>query len=582
MEVTMINIFHPGIILIIIGFLAAAVPVRLRKILLTVGPGAVFFFTLFIPADANISFTVFNKYTFYLLEVTPENRTFLFIFTLIAFIGGIYAAHNRSRLEAFASMSYAGATIGATVSGDWGTLIFFWELMAVTSLFLIWANRSDISRKAGFRYLLAHMFGGNILLFGIIIKISQGNSLISSLSEGPRDLAFWLILLGMAINAAIVPLHFWVPDAYPCGTITGTVFLASFTTKLAVLCMIRVFAGTEFLIWFGVAMILYGALFALIENNFRRLLSYHIISQLGFMIADIGIGSELALNASTALAFSNIIYKALLFMCAGAIIYATGITKINQLGGLARKLPAVCVFFFIAALSIAGFPGLAGFTCKSLSVVAAEHAGLEAVVLLMKIGSIGTVLSICFKMGYFLFFGKPKTALEIRKPPANMYTAMGITSGLCILYGIAPLLIYRMLPYAMDYHPYSPAHILEYIQLLTVAAIPFLMFLKNMLPHTALSLDTDWFLRKPLAASVSAVSSLCCIIQDFFGSIGRKIYDSFTSLCSRSFNTGKDNKSRLSESDGPSHLKIGEGMIGILLTMIVVFFLLIFKTNLFR
>ena len=129
-----------------------------------------------------------------------------------------------------------------------------------------------------------------------------------------------------------MPLHAWLVDAYPEGTVTGSVFLSSFTTKVAVYCLIRIFAGTDFLIWFGVLMALYGACYAIMENDMRRLLSYHIVSQVGFMVAGVGLGTAMALNGATAHAFSHILYKSLLFMCAGAIIYATGIRKINQLG----------------------------------------------------------------------------------------------------------------------------------------------------------------------------------------------------------------------------------------------------------
>ena len=335
---TMSNL-HPGFILIAVGLIALFVPKSLRRPVLAAGPllglGAV----LTLAPGTNATLPFINGITLHYLHVDALSWIFALIFCMMAAIGGIYACHNSNRMEAFCSMTYAGSALGVTLAQDWLTLIFFSELMAATSLFLIWCKKTPASRQAGYRYLLVHMFGGNLLLAGIFLKVSAGDYLVMPLAQGPWDTAFWLICLGISINAAVVPLHAWLVDAYPEGTVTGSVFLSSFTTKVAVYCLIRIFAGTDFLIWFGVLMALYGACYAIMENDMRRLLSYHIVSQVGFMVAGVGLGTAMALNGATAHAFSHILYKSLLFMCAGAIIYATGIRKINQLGGLAKKMP---------------------------------------------------------------------------------------------------------------------------------------------------------------------------------------------------------------------------------------------------
>jgi multicomponent Na+:H+ antiporter subunit D len=256
-------------------------------------------------------------------------------------------------------------------------------------------------------------------------------------------------------------------------------------------------------------------------------------------------------------------------MCAGAVIYATGIRKINQLGGLYKKMPVVCILFFIAAFSIAGLPGLAGFTCKSISVYAAEEAGMEAVVWLMKLGSLGTALSIPYKMGYFIFFGTDRQ-LPVKKLPKNMYVGMGIAAGCCVLYGVCPSLIYRMLPFEFDYHPYSASHLLEYAGLLGGSLIAFWMYRKKMEPHTALSLDTDWFLRKPFCRCIYGLSALCCKVSEFFAGIGRKIYRTVTGWTIASFIDTRRQPER-------RRVEIGEGMLVILLTVIGVFLVLLFR-----
>lgn len=520
-------LMHPGIILILAGILAALLPDLPRRAVMTAGPAAALIVMLSRPYGTEMNLPFLNGVVLMPVSVDALSYVFGMIFSMMALIGSIYALHNKGltgRMEAAASLCYAGSALGVTLAGDYITLIFFWELMAVSSLFLIWANRSERSIRAGFRYLLVHMLGGNLLLIGIVFKVSGGALLVGNLA-GVCDAAFWLILLGVSINAAIPPLSAWLTDAYPEANVTGSVFLSSFTTKVAVYCMIRLFAGTGFLIWFGVVMALYGALFAIIENNVRRLLSYHIISQVGFMIAAVGIGTPLALNGATAHAFSHILYKSLLFMGAGAVITATGIQKINQLGGLAKKMPYTCLMFTVGAFSIAGVPLFNGFISKSITLSAAEAAGYPIVELLLLLASVGTFLSIVMKMIYFIFFGEDRD-IEVKPIPLNMKAAMAIGAFLCVLYGVYPDLLYRFLPFAMEYHPFTWDHITQYIELLAMAVIPFMMYLDHMEPHSMLSLDTDWFYRKPFAAFVRGVSALCVTVQLGLGDFFRGIYRS--------------------------------------------------------
>ena len=522
-------VFHPGLILIATGFIAAIVPKNVRKFILAGGPlvALAAMFSLSYGAEWVVPFI--NGIDLHLIQVDRLNWVFGLIFSMMAAIGGIYSMHNKSWMEALASMCYAGGALGVTLCGDWMTLIFFWELMAASSLFLIWCNNTAKSRKAGFRYLLVHMFGGNMLLAGIFLKVSAGDMLVSNVTA-VHDAAFWLILIGVAVNAAIPPIHGWLVDAYPEGTITGSVFLSSFTTKVAVYCLIRMFAGTEFLIWVGVVMALYGACFAIIENDMRRLLAYHIVSQVGFMVCGAGIGTDLALNGATAHAFSHILYKSLLFMCAGAVIYATGIRKINHLGGLAKKMPFVFVCFVIAAFSISGIPLFNGFISKSITISAAMEAGLPAIELLLQLASVGTFLSISMKLIYFIFIREGKDVEIKNEIPKNMYVAMGIGATLCTLYGIFPNLLYQFLPFAMDYHPFTVDHIVQYVQLLGVAMIPFMMYLSHMEPHEQLTLDLDWLYRVPFVKLVVSISSFVCAVRAALGEFCRSIYDMFNML----------------------------------------------------
>lgn len=527
----MSNLLHPGLILILVGFIALIAPKSLRKIVLAAGPFAALYAALTMPVGTDLQFTFMDTFTLGYMYVDKLSYVFCMIFAIMACIGGIYSCHNENRMEALCSMSYAGCALGVTLAKDWLTMIFFWEALAVTSLFLIWCRNTPSSRRAGFRYLLVHMLGGNLLLGGIFLKVSGGDQMIANLVSGPHDVAFWMILIGVAVNAAIPPVNAWLVDAYPEGTITGSVFLSSFTTKVAVYALIRIFAGTDFLIWFGCFMALYGACYAIMENDMRRLLGYHIISQVGFMVAGVGIGTAMALNGASAHAFSHILYKSLLFMCAGAVIYAAGIRRINQLGGLARRMPYVAACFFIAAFSISGVPLFNGFISKTITIAAASEAGYDLAYLLLELASIGTFLSITLKMGYFIFLRPAPGELELKSLPFNMYIAMGIGSALCFIYGVYPDLLYRYLPFdAPAYVPFTAAHVLSYIELLGITMVPFIMYLGRMEPHTALSLDTDWFYRRPLSCVISWISQAFCALCSGLGHGWLMLYKEFMHL----------------------------------------------------
>ena len=505
---------HPGLILILTGIIACAVPSALRKIVLPLGPIAALAVSLGMNVGTDLTMPFVKGYVFHFYHVDKLSYVFCMIFSIMAALGGIYSCHNKDRMEALCSMAYAGGALGVTLAGDWLTFIFFWELLAITSVFLVWLNRTPDSRKAAFRYILVHMLGGNLLLAGIFLKLSQGQPLVANLVGGPHDGAFWAIVVGIGLNAAIPPLNAWLSDAYPESTITGGVFMSSFTTKVAVYALIRVLAGDQLLMWLGAFMALYGACYAIMENDMRRLLSYHIISQGGFMVCGVGIGTDMALNGATAHAFSDILFKSLLFMCTGAIIYATGIRKINQLGGMAKKMPFVAFCFFIAAFSISGVPLFNGFISKTITIAAAYEAGHHLIYELLELASVGTFLSITLKMGYFIFLRKYEDVKLVAEVPKNMYAAMGIGAALCTLYGVMPDLLYRYLPFpGLNYHPFEPAHVFGYMQIFAATTIPFIMFLPRMEPHTALSLDTDWFYRKPFAFIIYRLSALCCALS---------------------------------------------------------------------
>ncbi len=412
----------------------------------------------------------------------------------MGFIGALYALHVDDSRQSMAALFYAGSSLGVVFAGDYFTLFIFWEIMAFASAYLIFAQRSNDAIAAGTRYLLVHIFGGVCLIGGIVIHYVNTGSLLFGPIEGAGT-AFYLILIGFILNAAVPPLSAWLSDAYPEATITGSVFLAAFTTKTAVYVLVRGFPGTEILVPLGVFMALYGVVYAVLENNCRRLLAYHIISQVGYMVAGVGIGTDMALNGAVSHAFAHILYKSLLFMGVGAVILTTGKEKLTELGGIWKSMPITVTLYMIGAFAISGFPLFSGFVSKSMVISAAAGDHRAAVSLLLTLASAGTFLHTGLKLPYYMFFGEDK-GLKAKEPPMNMLLGMGAAAFMCIGLGVFPGLFYSVLPYPVDYHPYTGAHITGALGMLLFTGVGFFMLLKKLDPEATVSVDTDWFYRK--------------------------------------------------------------------------------------
>lgn len=447
---------------------------------------------------------------------------FAYVFSSAALIGAIYALHVKDVSQHVAAFVYAGSSLGATFAGDFLTLFVFWELMAFASVWLIWSRRVKASIEAGYRYLLVHAVGGVVLLAGIIILyVTTGSIRFDALQV--RDAAFYLILIGFLLNAAVPPLHAWLTDAYPEATVTGAVFLSAFTTKTAVYALIRAYPGTEVLIWLGTIMALYGVVFAVLANDIRRLLGYHIISQVGYMVAAVGMGTALAINGAVAHAFTHILYKGLLFMGAGAVIQMTGRSKLSELGGIYRYMPVTFVLYMIGGFSISAFPLFSGFVSKSMEVSAAADLHLTWIWLLLTLASAGTFLHTGLKLPYFTFLGKDCGARPT-EPPRNMLVAMGIAAFLCVFIGVYPDWLYNMLPHEVDYHPYTATHVVWALQILLFTGLGFFMLVKHLGGSPKISLDMDWFYRKGAAIFMLFVYHVVSPIENWFIQVYRSVF----------------------------------------------------------
>ncbi|MFP5238518.1 MAG: proton-conducting transporter membrane subunit, partial [Acidobacteriota bacterium] len=341
-------------------------------------------------------------------------------------------------------------------------------------------------------------------LAGLVLRYQAtgGDISFGPIGVGDPQLYTWLIMAGFILNAAVPPLHAWLPDAYGEATVSGAVFMCAFTTKTAVYALARGFAGMEILVPLGVCMALYGVVYAVLENDARRLLAYHIISQVGYMVAGVGLGSQMAINGACAHAFAHILYKGLLFMGCGSVLQMTGKSKFTELGGLYKKMPRAFIFTLIGGLSISAFPLFSGFVSKSMIVAAGfEQHNLWAAFLLM-LASAGTFLHTGLKVPYYIWFGKNNCSKETwekaKDPPLNMQAAMLIASFLCIFIGCYTPYLYEMLPYpdvAAQYHPYDTYHLSETLQILLFTALGFFLLLKKLTPEAVISLDMDWFYR---------------------------------------------------------------------------------------
>ena len=436
----------------------------------------------------------FLGYDLVIGKVDKLSIFFGYALVTMSLIGIVYGIHVKENGHYFAALTYVGSSLGVVFAGDYFTLFFFWEIMAFSSVCLIWNRRKKASIDAGFRYILVHTFGGLCLLAGIVIHVVN----TGSLEFGPlkdTGLAYYLILLGFLINAAVPPLHAWLPDAYPEATIAGAIFLSAFTTKTTVYVLMRAFPGAEILAWLGAIMAIYGVVYATLENNIRRLLSYHIISQLGYMVAGIGIGNMMGLNGAAAHAFANILYKGLLFMVAGSVIHMTGKSKLTELGGLYKTMPLTFLLCMVGGVSISAFPLFIGFISKSMVVTAAAEEHRGAIWLMLMFASAGTFLSVGLKFPYYIFLGKD-SGIRVKEPPLNMLLAMGLAAFLCIFIGIFPNTLYRVLPHDLEYAIYTADHVVWTLQILLFTGLVFFLLLKRLKPKDVITLDTDWFYRK--------------------------------------------------------------------------------------
>ncbi len=533
----MLELIPPAIFMIVAALLIGPARGHLRSAIVLAAPLITLWFVWQVPNGIAYDLP-FLDYRIQPLEGSEVRRLFATIFALMAFVGGLYSFRQARAYELAAGYAYAAGAIGVSFAGDLVSLFVYWEFMALFSTVVVWCGGTPEARRAGIRYAIMHLLGGVILMVGIEgVAVDTGSIDIRPMLN--NSVGTWMMLTGILINAAAPPVSAWLADAYPTSSPTGSVFLSAFTTKTAILTLILLYPGEPVLVGIGLFMVMYGIIYALLENDIRRILAYSIVNQVGFMVCAVGIGTQMALNGAAAHAFAHIIYKALLFMSAGVVIYRTGFNRCTDVGGLFRTMPLTAICGIVGALAISGFPLTSGFTTKTMISQAAADESLVTVYMLLAAASAGVFLHAGIKFPWFVFFQRD-SGLRPKDAPWNMAAAMVIFSVLCILLGVAPELLYRFLPYPVEYEAYTPGKVLFYLQLLMFSGLAFFLLLPLMKRTETISLDFDWLWRVALFRVASGAFTVTAAVGGAVTAAAGSVLARLRAVATRHLGTSAD------------------------------------------
>jgi len=444
------------------------------------------------------------NYTLAAVRVDQMTLVFVGLFHLAGFLAAIYALELNDRIQAPAMLAYVGSGIGAVLAGDLVMLWLFWEMLALTSVVLVWARQTPEATAAGIRYLVFNVLSGVTLLAGIAHLGVSGHDL----ALGPLALdspGGWLVLAAFGIKCGFPLLHNWIPDGYARASAAGSVILVAITTKVGVYSLARTFAGEELLMIVGTVMALWPLVYVLVEDDLRRVLAYSLMVQIGLMVAGIGAGNEIALDGVSMHVVMDVLFKMLLFMALGAVLVQAGTVRASQLGGLGRRMPWTMGFVIIGVLANSATPGTGAFLSKKLLLGGIEHAGVGPIwyALLTSLSALG-VLYAGVRVLYEAFLRAPRTSFDGGDASFPMRLAMGIITALLLVAGLFPWLTDALRPMASDYQPIKLAKILDQFQLLLFALLAYVVLNKLGLGLPASNrrtlLDTEWFYRKLIPA----------------------------------------------------------------------------------
>jgi len=487
----------------------------------------------------------FLQYTLELGRINKLSLVFGYIYVIAAFCMNIYALRVKNDWEHVAAMIYVGSSLGAIFAGDLFTLFFWLEMMSWAPFFLILFRGTRKALGAAIRYVIWHHFSGVCILAGILMHVHNTGSIEfvhMPWGWGGEYLAYNLMLLGFIVNSATTPFHSWLSDTYSEATPSGSIYMTAYTTKTAVFCLITTFSGVELLMWLGATQAVLAAILAVLENDGRRLLSYHIISQVGYMVAAVGIGSALAINGAVSHAACHIVYKALLYMGTGCVLVVVGTAKFDRLGGLYKYMPIAFWLYMIGGLSISGFPLFSGFVSKSMTIEAAETLHYPTIYLLLEGAAVGTFLHTGLKLPWNMWLqGRDEPSPEIRarlndsglNTPIHMLIAMGILAAICIVIGVYPKILYDMLPNPVEFVPFTTTRVFTSLQLFIFTFLGFWLLRKLVRGHATYTLDTDWLVRIP---GMLLIRFCRGPLVDLGGVVDRKVSKVVSDVCRLSEN----------------------------------------------
>lgn len=373
----------------------------------------------------------FLKFTLIPFRVDSISKITGLVFAVGGLATVIYSINICSRNNLRLIFLFIGSALTVVFSGDLFTLYVFWELMTISSSFII-LMASDLTKKTGYYYFLMQVAGGLNLLWGIFLQYSAtGNLSLNTIEAG---IPFIIIAIG--IKLAFMGFHTWLPPTYSRVPFYVSVVLSIYTTKVGVYVMCRLLSGINILAYAGLFSALFGVVMALRQNQVRKLLSYSIIIQVGYMIMGISIGTATGISGAIFHLINHILYKTVLFMAVGVVIYTTGEDNFENLGIMGNKLPVTSIATLVAFMGIAGVPFFNGYMSKTIIKEALQEPILIWGLNLMSFGT-----SVIFlKFIYYAFFKNNNINLD-RKPASSMQLGLGFLTFIMILIGINPFLL---------------------------------------------------------------------------------------------------------------------------------------------
>ena len=445
----------------------------------------------------------------------PYARMAVFGFLFVGALALLYGLQVADPAEQALSLIAIASAVGVGFSANLITLFIFWEILTFSVAILILLKLTPQALRMGYRFMIFHVLGGLLLLLGII----QQSAATGSFAIMPPATGLIYFGLAVAFKAAFLPFHVWVIWGYPTASFPVSVVLAGLTTKVGVYALSRFLPPHEFIILMGASMAVFGMVCALMQKDLRRLLSYHVISQVGYMVAGVGVGTAAGIDGGLLHVVNSALYKAPLFMSAGAVLFAAGTENLHDLQRhkegeettpLWKNMPVAALGAVVGALAISGVPPFNGYVSKYLLKTALD--GVVVAEWMLMFAGVGTVVSLC----NLVYFGFIKARIHPqRKIPVTMKAGIMLASAFCLILGIWPQLMGGILPFGSKLAVYSAQGVSSAMQFLVIGLLVFIV-LKNVLekgikPPSWLSVEYLFY--RPLYRAVLRACQIVCTLD---------------------------------------------------------------------